>query len=179
MMKAQLLVFVYFLPSAVIFGIPYYMLWSDTFSKDAFHNSISFPGGWSTPAVIAVIMSAIVAHELLHGFTWGAFAEGGLKSIRYGVAWKFLTPYCHCTEPLTVKHYIAGAAMPGIILGVLPAIVSIITGNIVLFVFGMFMIFSAGGDFMIINKLRREGSGNFVQDHPSKIGCFIFRPEQQ
>lgn len=100
----------------------------------------------------------------------------GFKSIKFGVISKYLTPYCHCKEPLLVNHYITGAIMPAIILGIIPSVLSIITGYPGLFMFGLFFTFAAGGDFMIIDILKKEPMNNLVQDHPSKIGCYIFRP---
>ena len=67
--------------------------------------------------------------------------------------------------------------MSGIILGILPSIIAIITGSLGLFIFGLFFTLAASGDFMIVNLLRKEPKNNLVQDHPSKIGCYMFRPE--
>ena len=67
--------------------------------------------------------------------------------------------------------------MPGIILGIIPSIIAIVTGSLGLFIFGLFFTLAAGGDFMIVNLLRDEPKNNLVQDHPSKIGCYIFRPK--
>ena len=67
--------------------------------------------------------------------------------------------------------------MPGIILGIIPSIIAIVTGSLGLFIFGLFFTLAAGGDFMIVNLLRNEPKNNLVQDHPSKIGCYIFRPK--
>jgi hypothetical protein len=74
-----------------------------------------------------------------------------------------------------VKHYIIGAITPAIILGLLPAIYAIFTGNIGFLVFGIFFTMAALGDFMIINLLIKENMNSFVLDHPSEAGCFIYR----
>jgi Putative zincin peptidase len=107
--------------------------------------------------------------------TWAKFAKSGLKSIRYGVLWKYLTPYCHCKEPLFVRHYIVGAIMPGIVLGFVPCIAAILNGNLMLLEFGLLFTYGAGGDFMIYNLIRKEKKDTLVQDHPSKMGCIIYR----
>jgi hypothetical protein len=65
--------------------------------------------------VLIALTIGIILHEL-HGITWAKYTKDGFKSIRFGVLWKFLTPYCHCKEPL-VKHYIIGGIMPAIVLG--------------------------------------------------------------
>jgi catechol 2,3-dioxygenase-like lactoylglutathione lyase family enzyme len=34
---------------------------------------------------------------------------------------------------------------------------------------------AAGGDFLIINLIRKEKSSALVQDHPTEAGCYIYR----
>lgn len=67
--------------------------------------------------------------------------------------------------------------MPGIFLGIIPSVIAIATGSLGFFIFGLFFTLAAGGDFMIVNLLKNEPKNNLVQDHPSKIGCYIFRPK--
>lgn len=99
----------------------------------------------------------------------------GFKSIKFGILWKMLTPYCHCREALNVKQYIIGAFTPAIFLGIVPSLVAIATGNFGLLIFGIFFTVSAGGDFLVINLIRKENSTDLVQDHPSEAGCYIYR----
>jgi len=56
-----------------------------------------------------------------------------------------------------------------------PLIISLITGNILVFLFGIFFMLAAGGDFLIVSMLRKVDAGLLVQDHPSKIGCLLHR----
>ena len=86
-----------------------------------------------------------------------------------------LTPYCHRKEPLNVSQYMIGAIMPAIILGFIPLILAIFIGNLGLLIFGMFFTLAAGGDFLIINLIRKENKDDLVQDHPSEAGCYIYR----
>jgi len=126
-------------------------------------------------AYFFLLIAGTILHELIHGITWSRYTDRGFKSIKFGILWKMLTPYCHCQEPLTVRQYIAGAIMPALILGIMPALASILTGSLGLLVFGIFFTMAAGGDFMIINLLRKENKNNLVEDHPSEAGCFIYR----
>lgn len=176
--KANLQAIVYFIPFALIFGVTYFICWRSAFTKKGLKNAIQGFNTWNIPLILGLIVAGIVIHELIHGATWACFSKKGYKSIRYGVMWKYLTPYCHCNEPLLIKHYIAGALMPGIVLGIMPSIISVITGHLGLFAFGMLFTLAAGGDFMIVNLLRKEPMNNLVQDHPSKIGCYIYRPDE-
>ncbi|MCE5178256.1 MAG: DUF3267 domain-containing protein [Porphyromonadaceae bacterium] len=83
--------------------------------------------------------------------------------------------YCHCTEPLKLRHYVVGALMPAFILGLIPTVVSLFNGNLMFLILGVFFISAASGDFMVVWILRKESPDNFVQDHPSEAGCYIYR----
>jgi hypothetical protein len=68
-----------------------------------------------------------------------------------------------------------GAIAPAIILGFIPSVVAIIIGNFGLLIFGLVFTVVAAGDFLIINLLRKENKDDFVEDHPSEAGCYIYR----
>jgi hypothetical protein len=65
--------------------------------------------------------------------------------------------------------------MPAIILGILPSVISIITGNLSMLIFGVFFTDAAAGDILIIFRIRKESMEDYVLDHPSEAGCFIFK----
>jgi hypothetical protein len=125
---------------------------------------------------LGILILGIIAHELIHGFFWAMYAKNGFKSIKFGILLKMLTPYCHCKEALKIKHYIIGAIMPAIILGIIPSIIAICTGKIGLLIFGIFFTMAASGDFLVIKLLLKENKENWVQDHPSEAGCYIYEP---
>lgn len=165
--KANLYGLLLMIPVAFIFAYPFYLM----------HGSLSI-SGWGTSGAIIFLVAfflGIIVHELLHGITWARFASKGFKSIKFGVMWNMLTPYCHCKEPLTVHAYLWGAIMPAIVLGFLPALAAIIIGSVGLLYFGIFFTIAAIGDFMIIYLLRNEDKNTLVQDHPSEAGCIIYR----
>ncbi|MBA4317824.1 MAG: hypothetical protein C0412_05440 [Flavobacterium sp.] len=180
LVKANIFALFSMIPIVLIYGIPYYLVWSKNFTLVSFREIIrnNYTGVFSgTFSILLIMILGIVVHELIHGITWARFTKKGHKSIKYGVLWKMLTPYCHCKEPLLVKHYIIGAITPAIILGFLPAIYSILTGNIGFLIFGIFFTMAALGDFMIIYLLRKENRNSFVLDHPSEAGCFVYRKQ--
>ncbi len=119
---------------------------------------------------LLLLIPAIILHEVLHAIGWAIFAKGGMKSVKFGFVWKFLTPYCHCTVPLLVKHYKFGTALPLIILGVIPSVAAIVTGSGILLVFGIIMTCAAGGDILSLIMLARLDNMDWVYDHPSKMG---------
>lgn len=68
--------------------------------------------------------------------------------------------------------------MPAIILGFLPAIWAITTGNFYLLCFGIFFTMGAAGDFMILMILKNENPEDLVLDHPSEAGCFVYTTKE-
>lgn len=126
---------------------------------------------------IAVYFVFIVLHELIHGLTWGLFAKNHFKSISFGIIWEMVTPYCCCSEPLTKAQYIIGSAMPTLILGFIPAVISVIIGSPWLLTLSVLMIIGGGGDFFIILKIifyRNNGAGALYYDHPYECGVVVF-----
>ena len=130
---------------------------------------------------IAVYFVFIVLHELIHGLTWGLFAKSHFKSISFGIIWEMVTPYCCCSEPLTKAQYIIGSSMPTLILGFIPAVISVIIGNPWLLTLSVLMIFGGGGDFFIILKMlsyRSRGAETLFYDHPYECGVVVFEKTQ-
>lgn len=176
LIAANFYVILMLVPITFIYGLPYYLIWHNKIGSLDFKNFKIFPENISENLVVfLVIIIGIVLHEAVHGITWAKFAKKGFKSIKFGFLWKGLAPYCHCKEPLIIKHYILGAIMPAIIVGLLPALVSMIIGSFQFLIFGIFFTMCAGGDFMIIHLLRKENMDSLVQDHPSEAGCYIYR----
>lgn len=168
------------IPWLVLFALPYFLIWGEQFSFNFIKESLPNYGLWSIilyPITIVLFMIIpIVVHELIHGLFFGIYAKSGFKSISFGVLWKYLTPYCHCNEPLLLKHYIIGAIMPGIILGLIPSILALVLGSMPLLILGWYMTIGAAGDIMIIKLLWSEDKSNsYVLDHPSEAGCYIYR----
>jgi len=125
---------------------------------------------------VVLIVGAAV-HELVHGITWAHYCKNGWRSISFGVLWKYLMPYCHCSEPLLVSHYRIGALMPLYVVGILPLIVSPFVNSIFLCFFGVLFITGAAGDLMVVWRLRKENPNNTVMDHPKEPGYFVYEEE--
>jgi|SRR5690554_7115503 len=167
---------------AALFLLSYICIWKNKFALHHIKTVFSSIGFADVFAVIGlsfiVMLLGIVLHELIHGFFFGLFAKSGFKSISFGFLPKYLAAYCHCSEPLLVQHYLLGALAPGIILGVVPSILALVTGSFALLMFGFFFTVSAVGDLMIVRLLKNENKNIYVLDHPSEPGCFILKPTQ-
>ncbi|HEX3010038.1 MAG TPA: DUF3267 domain-containing protein [Bacteroidales bacterium] len=178
LVKANIYGLLILIPIAVIYGLPYFLIWGDEIGV---HNAGSWEpsliAGSRTGSILIFIslVLGIILHELIHGITWYFFTEDGFKSIKFGILKQMATPYCHCKEPLQVHAYLLGAVMPAIILGLIPAIIAMIIGNLGLLILAAFFTMAAIGDLMIINLLRKEKGVSFVLDHPSEAGCFVYR----
>ena len=128
---------------------------------------------------IVLFVVLIVVHELLHGLTWSLFSEHHFKDIDFGFMKEYLTPYCTCSVPLSKSHYILGALMPCIVLGIMPTALGILLGSHLWFWTGIIMVLSAGGDLMIVWKVLRfkkqpESKEVLIYDHPTQAGSVIF-----
>ncbi|HIK11255.1 MAG TPA: DUF3267 domain-containing protein [Oscillatoriaceae cyanobacterium M33_DOE_052] len=168
MVKANLYALIAALPPTVILLGCYTFMWG----WHRFFMGISY--FLSQPLLSLIgLFAGIVAHELIHGLTWKFFGNKPSSAIKYRIDWKTLTPYTHCKEPIEIGAYKLGAAMPGVILGVLPAIFGILTSNGSILTFGLIFTLAAGGDILILWLLRQVKAGALVEDHPTRVGCYV------
>lgn len=174
--KANIYSLVFCIPVVLLYGLTYYLIWGSP--------SEFFEWNWSVDSKVTLFdtypfilffLAGIVAHELIHGIVWGMCAKNRFKSIRFGMMWKYLCPYCHCKDLLTVTQYRIGAVAPAIVLGLLPGILALFIGSSDLLMLSMVMTIGGVGDFMILYLLRKEKSSDYVQDLPSEAGCYIYR----
>ena len=157
--------------AAAVFGFPFYFIWPEELSLGKIFH------GWTPHLLCALMLVGIVVHELLHGITWAYYAKNGWKSISFGVKWEWLTPYCHCSEPLSKRAYLIGALIPLLVLGLIPAIISLFIGNMLLLIFGAVFISGAIGDIWVAWLLRKEDSESLFLDHPSEAGFYVLSKE--
>ncbi len=164
--------------SAIVFYGIFFLLYDyhDWFSAAAMDSLRERSDNFTLLFLITLVVGTVV-HELIHGLTWGMFAKTRYKSISFGVIWKMLTPYCHCSEPLKVPHYAVGALMPLITLGLLPAVVAICLKSLFWLTMAVLFIAAAAGDIMIVWRLRKEKRDNKVLDHPSEAGYLVYEEE--
>jgi len=151
-------------PIMAVFVLPFILTWGVVFL-----HSIE---RWQLNFFLLILLAGMPLHELLHGITWAIFAGRGLKSIKFGMEWKYLMPYCHCVDPLKLKLYALGAAMPLLVMGVMPAVLGIVTGSSWLLFFGVFFIAAAGGDIISLFMMRKLNRDTIVFDHPQKMGFY-------
>ncbi len=133
--------------------------------------------GGNLLTIIIVFIALTVLHELLHGLTWSMFSENHWKDVSFGFMAKYVTPYCSLKTPLKKGPYILGTLMPLIVLGIVPYVLSVITGSAFILFYSIMMTAAAAGDMMIVFKILTSGvSGEdvLVLDHPTLVGSVMF-----
>jgi hypothetical protein len=161
-----------------IYGLPYWALWGDTLLNGQLVEQLkeSSPSAffWGSMEVVLLMVFGIVIHELIHGLVWAQYAKSGWDSIQFGFLWKALAPYCHCTEAMPVRHYLKAVLAPGVVLGLGPAIVSLVNGSFTLLLFSWFLTVAAIGDFLMARMLLQEDQNALVKDMPDDAGFWVY-----
>lgn len=137
------------------------------------HPDIDASITWNFLFFLLVVIIGIIIHEAIHGITWAAFGRKPWSAIKFGFQLKTLTPYCHVNEPIEINAYRMGAFMPGLIVGILPYIYSLTSGDGNWFWFGLIHTASAGGDWLVLWLIRIVKAGSLVEDHPTQAGCYV------
>ncbi len=119
------------------------------------------------------VLLAIVLHELIHGLFFGFYAKNGFRAVRFGFSRTMFSPYCHCKDPLRVKHYRRAGIAPTLILGILPLTFALITGVNWIKTFGILLTIGGLGDVLVWMKMFRFNGNLMVRDHPDKMGFII------
>lgn len=167
-LTANLMTFVVALPIVIICGAIYFNV-HKLFGSGSVEIYIKSK---NLIFMIFLIIAFCFIHEFLHGITWSWFCKDK-KSISYGIMWKEITPYCCCTEALTFKSYILGGLMPFLVIGIGLFLVSLMLGNLVIFLVSIFNIIGASGDLTIALMLLKHRKSVII-DHPTKCGFVTF-----
>lgn len=168
LVRANVIGLLLLFPISALYLFPYSMVWG--WEKTKVDFSLIFD---NYLAFFLMIILGVVAHELLHGLTWMMAGNKAWSKIKFGFNWAGMAPYAHCREPLEINAYRWGAAMPGIVLGMVPFFIGLISGNGWFTTFGFFFTITASGDILILWLIRDITPGTYVQDHPELAGCQV------
>lgn len=134
-------------------------------------NGSALTRPWTAPLwVWLALLPGIVAHEALHAVGWIACGIP-VHSVRFGVYWMLLTPFVHCQAVVHARPYRVGGAAPGVVLGLLPALLGVALGNDGLALFGALFLGAAAGDGLLLWLLRPAAARAAVRDLPDRMGC--------
>jgi hypothetical protein len=168
----------------VFFLLPYALIWGEPFIAHFRYYLTGRKYQWDSVYFYLLVLRDLfrislfiiigaVLHELLHGIFWVFFTKRRIKSLKFGISESDFSPYIHCTEPMPVWVYRTGTFLPGLILGIIPAVLAIFTGRFWLLIFGCFFTWAASGDFIVLYLIRNLKNNVLVRDHPKKIGCYV------
>ena len=101
-------------------------------------------------ALFAGLLGGILLHEVLHALAWKWSSRLPWRDIAIGFQWRTFTPFAHARVPMTARAYRIGAATPGVVLGLAPALFGLATGDGAAILFGLLFTFAAGGDALIL-----------------------------
>ncbi len=167
--QANMYGLVMFLPILVITALPFFLLNDVHFSGPSLSHTLSF---------ILLMAGGIVVHELLHGVVWALGQRRGWKAVKFGFNKEWLTPYCHCDQPISVLVYRLGAMTPLVVLGIIPLVVSYGNGSFSLWLYGFIFTVAAGGDMIAIWMVRHLRWNSKVMDHPENMGFIQIESEK-
>jgi hypothetical protein len=175
MLQANIYALIMTAPFLLIFVAAYGLLWGWVTMLEQWGKLFNGNGSFLIIYLLflLVLLVGTVFHELIHGITWVLVGRKNWSSIKFGFQASTLTPYCHIKEPMLVNPYRWGAVMPGIITGFLPALVGLLTGSPAVFLIGLFFVFAAGGDLLILWLIRKVEKSALVEDHPTRAGCYV------
>lgn len=134
-----------------------------------------FPTG-SLALLVSAVLLGIPVHELIHALGFVIFGRKPFSAIKFGIQWKTITPYAHVKVPVEVTAYRIATFLPGLVLGIIPYALSLLTGDASLFWFSAAHLSAAGGDWLILWLIRNVEKGLLVEDHPTNAGCYVLEP---
>jgi hypothetical protein len=120
---------------------------------------------------LVIFFLVLILHELIHGLTWMILLKKNYRIIKFGI--KCFTPYCHCKIPMNIRCYKIGVAMPFVMLGLIPWIISLFIGNGFVFYLSLLCSLSSSIDILGLYLLYKLGNDSRVLDHPEKVGFVL------
>lgn len=138
------------------------------------------PGAWPVGPFLllcGVVLLGVPAHEALHALGWMRWGGATRADLRVGST--ALVAYVACARPVRARTYRRIIALPGLVLGVAPALAAIVTGNDALLYFGLAHLGAATGDAVILWRLRGVPGAALVRDHGTRVGCVLLGEPQE
>ena len=164
--SANVFALLLFVGCILVLGVPFTLIWP--MHEISSHFTLS-----SANLFLIAIVVGVFLHEGIHGLTFALLNRGGFRNVSFGVMWKYLTPYCHYSKPMSRNRYIAGALAPFLILGVVPSVWALFCGNPFLLVYGILYISAAAGDLWMVWLILKESPKSMILDHPSEAGFYV------
>ena len=168
--KANMYSLILMIPLIVIYLMVFISVWGN--------EKLNVLEEHNVGVLIITAVIGIAFHEIIHGLTWIILTQNRISSLKFGFSWKFMTPFCHYRKSIKVRFYRVGIVMPLIILGILPSVIALVTGNGFLYLWGIFFTCIATGDIIVLFMLRKLSAEEYVFDHSKKMGFKIEKEEE-
>jgi hypothetical protein len=162
-------ILLFFTPILILMIALYIGIWELASFLDGLNNLVELP------MLISILILGIPIHEILHLLPWIVMGKVRLSDVKLGFQLKTLTPYAHAKIPIRARVYQLGTFFPGLVLGILPYTIGLFNGDGLLTTLGLFFVFAAAGDFLVLWKTRGVGDDVLLFDHPSRVGCYVLR----
>ncbi len=118
-----------------------------------------------------------VVHEALHACALISVARVPAAAFRFGIVWRALMPFCHCTMPVRLSHYRFGSLLPLFVTGILAVALMLEFPSDGMAAFAGITVGVCAGDVWMVWRLRRFPGDYLVIDHPAEIGCDVMPAE--
>ena len=121
----------------------------------------------------AILFTVPILLLLLHALFFGIFSPKGFRSISF-VKHKGGIRFCHCNEPIRMWQYRTTCFLPILLLGILPLLYGMATGNYYFTLFGTFLLIGSIDDLCILWKLRSFSKDAFINDCSQELRFHIW-----
>lgn len=172
---------VVFFPATLVLGSLFWWLWFG--SWDAFIAVWPQKLVYQIGLVVVFFLGyalGIVLHEGTHAITWLLVnKQVSRQSIRIGIFPSSGIPYCHLSVPVRRNGYLIGVLMPGLLVGFGPLVVAYVSGSLLAWLWGIFLIHAALKDGVMASYLLKEKPGSWIKDLPEALGYWVYSPEHK
>lgn len=131
-----------------------------------------FPVAVFSLSVATLFVAFAFVHELAHAISFMVFGKATWKDIEYGFNRTAMSFYLHCKVGIPIKAYRAAVLLP-VIIGTIPLVWGLATGNMLIYALGMLAFVSGYGDILVLWVLKDAPADLVVKDHPEKLGCLV------
>jgi fumarate reductase subunit D len=154
----------------LLFFVPYGLLWGSGPGEQIF--TFTWP---AAIGILVLLLVSIGVHEWIHGMAYVRIGRVAKTAVSYGFSWKGMAPYAHCKAPMRASAYRMAVLLPGLLLGIVPGLIGVVTGIWWLLLYGTMMLVAAGGDTAVLLAMNHVPGDAMVLDHPRKAGCLVIQ----
>lgn len=136
------------------------------------------PDSFNRWVFLGSLVMLVVVHEALHALAALLWGKAPFISIRFGVKWKWIAPYCHCASPMRMGAFRKFTLLPLAVTLTVTFVLLLLDPSLWTLLLFSLAFSGCAGDILTYFKILDFPSCLWVQDHPSEIGCYVW-PEGQ